>query len=420
MIFEFKKDYDVVVAGAGIAGIAAALAAARRGHKTALIEKQILIGGLATSGLIYIYLPLCDGEGTQVTFGIAEELLKASLEFSPFDLPEKWGGPKNGRCFRTNRYECDFSPAGFTLTLDRLLLEAGVDLWLDTRVCAVQKAADGKITAVEVENSSGRGVVSAKYFVDASGEAILIRRAGGKTETDQNFRALWMIERAPGGDLPYAWTDSIHVQALGSQSPDFQYQGDPRDARAATGFVRESWRMGREHYRNAWKSEGSDRFTRYPLHLPAMPQFRKIARIRGLETLTTGSEWDPFASSVGIYADWRRAGKVYETPYGSLIPEDVRGVFAAGRCISAEGDAWESYRVIPSAAMTGEIAGTAASLAVERGCDGTELTPDQVRAELRKNGFKFHFEEVGLDPAERKKRGTDAVKKTGDRSRMTP
>ena len=81
--------YDVVVTGAGIAGIAAAVAAARKGMKTALIEKQTLIGGLATSGLILVYLPLCDGFGTQVTFGIAEELLKRSLNYGPFELPEK-------------------------------------------------------------------------------------------------------------------------------------------------------------------------------------------------------------------------------------------------------------------------------------------------------------------------------------------
>ena len=58
MNFEFQKSCDIAIAGAGIAGVAAALAAARRGHKVILIEKQTLIGGLATSGLIYIYLPL--------------------------------------------------------------------------------------------------------------------------------------------------------------------------------------------------------------------------------------------------------------------------------------------------------------------------------------------------------------------------
>ena len=88
MTFDFQKKYDIAVAGAGVAGIAAALAAARRGHKVVLLEKQMLIGGLATSGLIYIYLPLCDGQGTQVTFGISEEMLRAGVEFSPFDFPE--------------------------------------------------------------------------------------------------------------------------------------------------------------------------------------------------------------------------------------------------------------------------------------------------------------------------------------------
>ena len=89
---DFHRNYDVVVAGAGIAGVSASLAAARQGRSVALIEKQTLIGGLATSGLIYVYLPLCDGNGRQVTFGIAEELLRYSLKYGPFDLSERWRG----------------------------------------------------------------------------------------------------------------------------------------------------------------------------------------------------------------------------------------------------------------------------------------------------------------------------------------
>jgi hypothetical protein len=79
----FRKSYDVVVCGGGVAGVAAALAAARRGQRTALLEKTVYPGGLATAGLIYIYLPLCDGNGTQVTFGVAEELLLASIKYGP-------------------------------------------------------------------------------------------------------------------------------------------------------------------------------------------------------------------------------------------------------------------------------------------------------------------------------------------------
>ena len=60
-------SYDVAVCGGGIAGIAAALAAARQGKKTILFEKSYILGGLAMAGLITIYLPLCDGYGKQVS-----------------------------------------------------------------------------------------------------------------------------------------------------------------------------------------------------------------------------------------------------------------------------------------------------------------------------------------------------------------
>ena len=69
-----RENYDVIVVGGGIAGIAAAVSAAREGMKTFLIEKSFNLGGLATGGLISWYEPLCDGKGNQMIFGIAEEL----------------------------------------------------------------------------------------------------------------------------------------------------------------------------------------------------------------------------------------------------------------------------------------------------------------------------------------------------------
>lgn len=70
---------DVLVCGGGFAGISAALAAARMGRQVTLLEKQYLLGGLGTAGLVTFYLPLCDGMGRQVSFGIAEELLRLSI-----------------------------------------------------------------------------------------------------------------------------------------------------------------------------------------------------------------------------------------------------------------------------------------------------------------------------------------------------
>ena len=82
-------SYDVLVVGGGVAEVAAAGAAARA-SRTLLIEKSISLGGLATIGLIDIYLPLCDGMGHKVTTGIAEELLLLSIRHGYNTLDRAW------------------------------------------------------------------------------------------------------------------------------------------------------------------------------------------------------------------------------------------------------------------------------------------------------------------------------------------
>lgn len=389
---DFSKKYDIVVAGAGIAGVAAATAAARMGYSAALVEKQNLIGGLATSGLIFVYLPLCDGEGRQVIFGLAEELLKASLQYSPFGLTEKWGGQEKHSREDGDRYLCYFSPAGFTLSLDRVLKEAGVDLWLDTLVCASDVSSDGTVTAVEVENISGRGRIEGKCFVDASGSAQLVRRAGGEVFTEANYNTPWLVQCSPENSH-YHWKDSLHVHYLNSWEEEFR-AGDALNARDVTAFTRNAWEDIRRFYDQAYASAGSDKNHLFPVHLPAMPQFRKIAAAKGLFTLKSGQNGMRFEDSVGLCPDWRKAGPVWETPYGALVPEKVRGVLTAGRCISAVDDAWEVFRVIPSAAMTGEAAGMAAALSVKNQCDPSELKIGELQQELRRKNFRLHLDEI--------------------------
>ena len=90
-------SYDVIVLGGGIAGVSAALAARRGGNSVLLIEKSVMLGGLATGGHVNKYLPLCDGEGKKVCAGISEELLLDAAGCGYNTLPPEWrGGQADG------------------------------------------------------------------------------------------------------------------------------------------------------------------------------------------------------------------------------------------------------------------------------------------------------------------------------------
>ena len=85
-------EYELIVIGGGIAGVAAAVAASRNGLSVAIIEKSIILGGLATLGHVCIYLPLDNGLGQKIFGGLAEELLHVSIKYGYNDLPECWRG----------------------------------------------------------------------------------------------------------------------------------------------------------------------------------------------------------------------------------------------------------------------------------------------------------------------------------------
>ena len=120
-------EYDVIVAGGGIAGVAAALSAARLGKKTLILEKSTVLGGLATMGLINFWVPLCNGRGKQVIRGMAEELLRLSIQYGYDTLPEEWkhGEPEEP----TNvRYTTCYSIGMFALAMVKGLHDAGVTI----------------------------------------------------------------------------------------------------------------------------------------------------------------------------------------------------------------------------------------------------------------------------------------------------
>lgn len=378
-----NTGYDVVVVGGGIAGVAAAAAASRRGAKTLLLEKTCTLGGLATAGLINIFLPLCDGNGRQVTFGITEELMQWSMKYGPGKIPPDWMEKKNAS--EPERLRCVFSPASMILALEEFLLENQVKIQYDTLVTAIRK--DGRtIRSVTVENSDGRMEIEGRAFVDATGFALLAKLAGEEISFGKNVLSLWSLEYE--GSRQYGRDRMVpEINMLTRGTAERTFTGPTADD--VTAYMVESRAMLRKFYADEYASGRADRFQRWPLFVPAMPQFRKIAAMKGKKELSDNMNNRFFQDSIGMVSDWRKSGPVWEIPFGTLEACGTDNLFAAGRCISSVGDAWEITRCIPCSGLTGEAAGYAAALRC--GMPDGDLT-EAVQKQMAANGNVLHWE----------------------------
>jgi len=406
-----EKTYDVLIIGGGIAGIAAALEAVRSGCRTALVEKTILWGGLATSGLVPVYMPLCDGQGRQVTFGIAEELLEWSIKYGPGHIPAGWL-EKEQEEYDTRyknlyvqgrldiRYATIFSPVAFAWGLDAVLYGSGVDLWLDTLACQPMMVGN-RVTGVEVENKSGRIAIRATCVVDASGDADIAYRAGAPCEEQESFPSyLGQYTSLALAREAVANNSAERLVTYHNAGADEFGRGYPEGARkyAATSgkdvtqFIMESRKIARQKMAAQQKVGGAtSRENLYPTTLPTMAQFRMTRRIVGHETIYAKQCNQYCENSVGIIADCRQTDALWEVPYGSLVPQKVENLLVVGRCTSAEGYAWQVTRLIPAAALSGQIAGIAAGLAIRGNTSPDRLDVQDVQKVAQSKGFVLHI-----------------------------
>lgn len=385
-------SYDVVVVGGGVAGVAAALSAGRLGAKTLLIEKSILLGGLATAGHIAIYLPLCDGMGNKVIGGVAEELLQASILYGHNNLPPGWTG-QSPQGDRSRRYQTDFNVGAFACRLDQLLQEAGVDILFDTLFCRVQMEGT-RCECVVVENKAGCQAYRGRVVIDASGDADVFFRAGFPCDEQLNQLSSWgygldreSVQNAvqTGKTCNALKTLILGFQADGSGSVSGAREYNGTDPWDITEFALKSREMALRWLLDHREQEAC------LAALASMAQFRTTRKIRGRATLR---EIDLFArceESVGCVGDWRKRGPVYEVPYGAMHVQGADNLLAAGRIISTTPELWEVTRVIPAAAMTGQAAGTAAALAARYGQPVAQVDTEELQTTLARTGAVLHL-----------------------------
>ena len=386
-------EYDVVVVGGGVAGVSAALAAKRKGaKKVLLIEKQFALGGLATLGIITIYLPLCDGEGKQVSFGIAEELLHLSVKHGYEDkYPKGW--LENGTLEekKERRYEIQYNANVFAILMEQLLLEEGIEILYGTSVCDAI-VEDDKISSIIIENKSGRSAIISRSVVDASGDADICKLTNEETDTytKGNILAGWY----------YFHKDNKYtLKMLGfSELPEDLKSPEQKELeKTLTRFTGLDAKEMSEVTCKSHKYTLDDFLNRGEIcenynmgKIATIPQVRMTRKLIANYVLDEKEVHKEFSDSVGMFSDWRKRGPVYELPYSTLYAKRVKNLITAGRCISVTEDMWDITRVIPVCAVSGEAAGTAAAMTD----DFKSLDVSQLQDYLKSVGVVLHEKDL--------------------------
>lgn len=388
-----NTEFDVAVCGGGFAGLAASLAAARCGKRVVLFEREYMLGGLGTAGLVTYYLPLCDGYGHQVSFGIAEELLKLSISLGhETDYPENWLDGVGTRTENDKRYMVRYNAQVFAILAEQLLLKEGVNIVYGSHVadCRVE---DGRISCISVLNKSGMTEYYVKSVVDATGDCDIAHFAGAPTKVTEagNVLAAWYY---------YATDKGYDLNMLGFHDiPNKMPEKDAKMPPEARGrrFVgleadelSEMMFLTHKSILTDWQRRRVDEPSIWPVTIASIPQVRMTRKIVGEYTLTEAEEHTFFEDSVGMIANWRRRGPVFEVPFRTLFSSKVKNLIVAGRCTSVNEVLWDAMRVIPCCAVTGEAAGTAAAMSD----DFTAIDINALQAKLREGGVVIHEKDL--------------------------
>lgn len=389
-------EYDIIVAGGGLSGAAAALSAARLGQKVLLLEKSTMLGGLATMGLINFWVPLCNGRGKQIIRGMAEEFLRLSIRYGFDTLPEEWkdGQPKEPT---QTRYVTRFSIGLFALALVQLLTDAGVTILYDALV-SMPVMKEGHCDGLIIDSKSGRLYYKAGMVIDATGDADVLLRAGVPTQEGTNFFTM----SAQGIDLAHCET-ALAKGNIGlaytspSGGPSTLYgQGHPEGMPLFEGASLEMVNdfLQKNQLLLFEKVKDQPRMERDVHYLPGMAQLRTTRHLVGDYVLSMDDLYRHQPTSIGAICDFDNRDRLFEVPFGTLVRTGFDNILTCGRSAAAQGWAWDVLRVIPPAVLTGQAAGIAAAQAIRQNLPIYDLPIAPLQKELEDTGVLIHFDDA--------------------------
>lgn len=372
--------YDVIICGGGVAGVAAALAASRTSKKVLLIEREYSLGGLATLGLICIYLPLCDGGGVKMSGGLAETLLKISLKYGPGAIPEAWTNPDSSEEDRSkNRYRVVYNPASFIIAMEEELLNNGVELLYGSHISEVEKN-DNNLKSISIETKKGKQKIYGKTFIDATGDADICYFAGEKTIEDNNNRRT-------------GWYFSYDNKELVlNKLTDPVYSDIPEGSRLYSGVdmkdITQNCIDGRKMILDDVLKKKKENKDIYPLIIPSFHGLRMTRRLENDYYFTKKDNGIFFKDSIGMIGNWHRRTDMKSIPERYSLPVRIietktNNLYVAGRCVPADSEGQDLTRVIPSCVVTGEAAGT---IAAYQAINGQKPKIEELQKILKSNG----------------------------------
>ena len=376
------RDADVVVVGGGPAGISAAIASARNGVRTVLLERMGYLGGTATASLMACingFRNQVEPDFTQTVRGIAEEIV---LKLKAMDGLGK--SPYRQKSYPTLPGQMEYSYAidteKFKFVVLKMCVEAGVDLMLHNRFCDAI-IENKNLKGIVVENKSGRQALAAKVVVDASGDGDVAARAGG---------SFWQVK---ADEKPRLNDALMYRIQFGERRPEAPFACDfdnnavvwGPSAKPINGVDAEQLSQAEIQTRLQVFEDFESKQQRYPelvdatvLETPPLLGVRQTRFIVGDYTLTAedalnGHRFNDVVAisscAVIAYYGYRRylEHEGYDIPYRCLLPKGLSNLLVAGRCISSEQQPYESHRAMVPIMAIGQAAGTAAALSAIRG-----------------------------------------------------